>query len=834
MPKVTWVPQDERTAEEQEAAEWRVVERYLGKHPGTEIHPSHSKRTTLIDPETGRSVYLTHRYLRGADGEIFVKSNGRALGKGSFGEVTFGQTKDGQMWAIKESSKNPRGSRESEIAHDLGKAKKRAFRNESKHYQVYRFLGTPLDKYLQQNDLSEEQQYDLAIKMARAVHHLHAGTYSQSGIKYAHLDLKPENFCIDDQGDIHLIDYGLSEELSGNLECYKGTRIYFPVQVGDKKEFYDVFALKRSIYLPDNFLSYNKSSPGNPAYDKISYNDVFPIKSKWEFLDTSDGKLKAGKAINIVAFLILAKFDLYSAANVQKITDNPEQFDENYQRLEKLGLHQREYVKEVLDNPKGFEDNYQRLEGLGLNKREYVKKVLDNPTLINKFEEHKDKFLTLNNFELNEPKYVEEVLKSPKEFEDNYQRLKGLGLNKREYVKKVLDNPTLINKFEEHKDKFLTLNNLGLNEREYVKKVLDDPTLINKFEKHKDKFLTLNNFELNEPKYVEEVLKSPKEFEDNYQRLEKLGLHQQEYVKKVLDNPKQFDENYRRLEKLGLHQQEYVKKVLDNPKQFDENYRRLERLGLNEPEYVKKVLDNPKQFDENYRRLEKLRLCQGECVKKLLKNLKQFDENYRCLERLGLNKREYVKEILKNPKQFDENYRRLERLGLNEAEYVEGVLDNPKRFEGNYQRLQTIKDEIESTWSLLNRRFLGQTREVDLCKYYPSYQKKVMNLSFNTLMLLNDTFSSQWVREQLATHEKSLLSESNLEDAYTTFGKFSRHVMRVSSNSIFEAGMGMGYIRNKEKMNITTSQKLFLFFSQMASADKAMQTTCNISRVLEN
>ncbi|WP_196215400.1 hypothetical protein [Piscirickettsia salmonis] len=38
-----------------------------------------------------------------AAGEIFVKSNGYLLGKTPRNLVTFGQTQDGQVWAIKES-----------------------------------------------------------------------------------------------------------------------------------------------------------------------------------------------------------------------------------------------------------------------------------------------------------------------------------------------------------------------------------------------------------------------------------------------------------------------------------------------------------------------------------------------------------------------------------------------------------------------------------------------------------------------------------------------------------------------------------------------------------
>ncbi|OAJ34536.1 hypothetical protein [Piscirickettsia salmonis] len=126
MPSVVWAAQESRTAAEQEAAEWRIAKKNLaGKPPGTQLNPKHGQhKISFTDPETNEPIYLTHRYLVGVEGDIFVKSNGKILGEGSFAQVTLGQTIDGQMWAIKESFAIGKDSQESEIAYDLGIAKK--------------------------------------------------------------------------------------------------------------------------------------------------------------------------------------------------------------------------------------------------------------------------------------------------------------------------------------------------------------------------------------------------------------------------------------------------------------------------------------------------------------------------------------------------------------------------------------------------------------------------------------------------------------------------------------------------------------------------------------
>ncbi|MGJ3493400.1 protein kinase domain-containing protein [Piscirickettsia salmonis] len=457
MPKVAW------KNKEQEAAEWRVVKRYLGEYAGTQLGSNHNDKTTFIDPLTKKQVYLTHRYLRGADGEIFVKSNGKALGAGTFGKVTFGQTENGQMWAIKKSPTMvilpekgkvnllPSLLKESDIAVDLGKAR-RSFQDKygSKYYQIYQFLGTPLDKHLSENALGEEQRFDLAIKIAQAVYHLHVGSYARSKALYAHLDLKPANICVDDQGQVHLIDYGFSESLTGTLSRLKGTLIFLPQQpVGISKEALDVFALLRILYLPELFRtpkdwvsradSHKEGVVSLFNYDFVEKNNLTLL------LDTSDGRANDKSIVFILCKLILLRWSLATDANLKKVLERPQQFNENYECLVALGLNSAEYVQQVMTNPDSIEgfkqeqSNLLKLNQLGLDQAVYINALLASPNLIDQFEQDQGQFLRLNQLGLNQVAYIQQVLEDPGQFDKDYCYLKSFGLDRPETVKKMLD-----------------------------------------------------------------------------------------------------------------------------------------------------------------------------------------------------------------------------------------------------------------------------------------------------------------------------------------------------------------------------------------------------------
>ncbi|WP_395167971.1 protein kinase domain-containing protein [Piscirickettsia salmonis] len=260
-------------------------------------------------------------------------------------------------------------AKESEIACDLDAAKK-MFKSNSKCYQVYRFLGLPLDQYLRQNRLTEEERLDLAIKVSQAVHHLHIGTQSRSHTCYAHLDLKPSNICIDHEGQVHLIDYGFSESLAGRLTHRKGTSSYLSVDYASaSKEALDIFALLRTLYLPKKFKTYTQKAKKSRDHHEYILNDDIISKNGllYALLDTEDGKIKHTldldldtdddiiktknlSALDVTCRLIISRYNLYQRENFFQVFNNPKCFYQSYQYLEILGLTQKEHIDKVFDN----------------------------------------------------------------------------------------------------------------------------------------------------------------------------------------------------------------------------------------------------------------------------------------------------------------------------------------------------------------------------------------------------------------------------------------------------------------------------------------------------
>jgi hypothetical protein len=158
------------------------------------------------------------------------------LGEGASAKAKLGEDEDGGLWAIKIRRIGQNNQHrvvpdspgnEEKIAFDLSKALKATNRMKSsylagffgdkqgKHYLATVFLGQTLDKYLKEQQLSDDQRYALAIKITGAVHALHSGEHSKNGLKYMHGDLNSGNITIDAKGDVHLIDHGSSLNISG-------------------------------------------------------------------------------------------------------------------------------------------------------------------------------------------------------------------------------------------------------------------------------------------------------------------------------------------------------------------------------------------------------------------------------------------------------------------------------------------------------------------------------------------------------------------------------------------------------------------------------------------
>ncbi len=118
--------------------------------------------------------------------------------------------------------------KEAAINYDLNIAASRLFLEPHYHekdhtfddaYQEFYHLGQPLSKKVT-SLVSEAEKVDLAIKVLLKVDALHTGKLSKTGTRYVHLDLKPDNILVAENGDVHLIDFGAT---STNLAPLKNS-----------------------------------------------------------------------------------------------------------------------------------------------------------------------------------------------------------------------------------------------------------------------------------------------------------------------------------------------------------------------------------------------------------------------------------------------------------------------------------------------------------------------------------------------------------------------------------------------------------------------------------
>lgn len=99
---------------------------------------------------------------------------------------------------------------------------------EDKGYMHMRALGEPITK--KTHGASTNKKLDYAIKFLVGVDAVHSGAASDSLIKRAHRDLKPDNVLVDKHDRLHIIDHGLvTTDLDEKTSEPGGTLYYAPL-----------------------------------------------------------------------------------------------------------------------------------------------------------------------------------------------------------------------------------------------------------------------------------------------------------------------------------------------------------------------------------------------------------------------------------------------------------------------------------------------------------------------------------------------------------------------------------------------------------------------------
>jgi serine/threonine protein kinase len=344
-----------RVAFESEVAkerEWAVAVSLLNGAPeGTKIKRAVKKQPRAYrHPDDGSQVYLQHSFIT-INGKILcMTGEGERLGEGTFGIVKLAEDADGNQYALKTSKSNQSTDNDAEARalYDLGvlQGVVKSPRPDSrvKHVTAMKYLGKSLKAHLRDTEsLETKDQFDIAIKVLDCIYRLHEGFTSSKGIKRAHLDIKPENLCIDDDGNISLIDYGFSAELpASTAHPGKGTPRYVPAYAAhksEKYELYDAFAAQRVLWLPKKYHMLNAAT-GQAIIEKKDAKDAYDIcvfKKPLNFLDTSSGRLNRYSIPEMFALVVLEKHKIRTSTNTKKVLQDPKLFYARYKALAQSG-----------------------------------------------------------------------------------------------------------------------------------------------------------------------------------------------------------------------------------------------------------------------------------------------------------------------------------------------------------------------------------------------------------------------------------------------------------------------------------------------------------------
>ncbi len=154
------------------------------------------------------------------------------LGKGVYGKAKLAEDETGRLYALKILAEKGKKSKEAEIAYDLGISDKVTSRETNstqskinfKKYIPYQYLGTAFyQRYFEENkdkDLGKiahfnlDERLEISIKLSILLCQLHAGRHSKTQKNYLHGDFHNNNITVDDNGNYHVIDFGLASSVN--------------------------------------------------------------------------------------------------------------------------------------------------------------------------------------------------------------------------------------------------------------------------------------------------------------------------------------------------------------------------------------------------------------------------------------------------------------------------------------------------------------------------------------------------------------------------------------------------------------------------------------------